>query len=251
LPSPDNGRILDDRRERNDPSEGDSMTRSRDSSSRTSALGPLLAVTLLVAGCGTATTSSSSGAASAAPSAAAIQTLPPTPSAAPTATATPTPTATASASASPSSPPSPSASIDPSADLKIAPPYALAPLDRITSAAMQGAMSQALGSLSSIVELGFRQATENGKATCIIMVMEFPSLGAATQPGFLDQLATGLKGATGKVSNATILGKPVRIVTNGTQAMGLYVRQEGVVVPICQSATAATAVTTALIKADQ
>jgi hypothetical protein len=207
-------------------------------------------MTLLLAGCGTATTPSTSATASAA-SAAAVQTLAPTPTPAPSATATPTPTAAATPSASPSTPPSPSASVDPSADLKIAQPYKLVPLDRITSAAMQGAMSQALGSLSSIVELGFRQATENGKATCIIMVMEFPSLGAATQPGFLDQLATGLKGATGKVSNSTILGKPVRIVTNGTQAMGLYVRQEGVVVPICQSAAAATAVTTALIKADQ
>ena len=223
------------------------MTRSRDRSTRTSVLRPLLAITLLVAGCGTATTPSSSTAASAA----AVATLAPTPTAAPTATATPTPTPTATPSPSPSTPPSPSASIDPSGDLKIAPPYALAPLDRITSAAMQGAMSQALGSLSSIVELGFRQATQGGKAACIVMVMEFPGLGAATQPGFLDQLATGLKGATGKVANSTILGKPVRIVTNGTQAMGLYVRQEGVVVPICPSAAAATAVTTALIKGDQ
>ncbi len=170
----------------------------------------------------------------------------PTPTVAPTPTATPAPTP----STSPTPAATPSASVDPSADLKISPPYELAPLDPITSAAMQAGMAQALGSFAGVLDLGFRQATQDGKPVCIVMVMEFPGLGAANQPAFLDQLATGLKGSTGKSTESTILGHPVRIITNGTQSMGVYVRQEGVVVPICQSATDATDVTTALIKAE-
>jgi hypothetical protein len=115
---------------------------------------------------------------------------------------------------------------------------------------MQAGMAQALGSFGSILDLGFRQATKDGKPVCVVMVMEFPGLGAANQPGFLDQLATGLKGAEGKSTESTIMGHPVRIITNGAQSMGVYTRREGVVVPICQNETDATAVTTALIKGD-
>ncbi len=224
---------------------GTSMTRITLHGPRALGLIPLLAVTVGLAACGTATAPS----ASPAPIATATPTPAPTPSPAPTETATATPAATPAPSPTPAA--SPSASSDPTSDLTIAPPYELVPLDPITSAAMQAGMAQALGSLGGIVDLGFRQATQGGQPACIVMVMEFPGLGAANQPGFLEQLATGLKGATGKVSESTILGHPVRFVTNGTQSMGMYVRQEGIVVPICQSPEAATAVTTALIKAEQ
>jgi hypothetical protein len=213
------------------------MTRPAARRGRRLTLLPLLALSIGLAGCGAAASPSPS------------PTATPTPTPAPTATPTPTPAATPSPS--PTAAPTPSASTDPSADLKIAPPYELQELDRITSAAMQAAMAQALGSFGGILDLGFRQAVQDNNPVCIVMVMEFPGLGAAVdQPEFLDNLATGLKGEAGTVTGSTVLGHPVRIVANGPQFMGMYVRQEGVVVPICQSATAAMDVVTALIKAE-
>jgi hypothetical protein len=213
------------------------MTRLLTRRARTQAALALLALSVGLTGCGTA--------ASPSPSPTPTPTIAPTAAPTPTPAPTPSPAPTATPAAT-----SPAASVDPSADLSITAPYALEPLDRITEAAVQAAMSQALGSFASIVQFGFRQAVQDGKPVCIVMVMQFPGAGTVGAPGFLDSLAAGLKGSSGTTTETTVGGHPVRIVTNGTQAMGIYMRQEGVVIPICQTPADATAVVTALIGAE-
>jgi hypothetical protein len=141
--------------------------------------------------------------------------------------------------------------IDPSADLKIAAPYELKPLDRVTAAAMEAAMGAALGSFQGLMQIGFRQAVVGDKQAAIVMVMEFPGLGTVDQPGFLDSLAGSMRGGSGKIEKATILGVPVRFVTTETQVMGVYQRHEGVVVAFSPTMKSTKAVVTALIKGEQ
>lgn len=141
--------------------------------------------------------------------------------------------------------------IDPSADLKIAPPYELQPLDRITAAAIEAAMAASLESFKGLMQIGFRQAVLGDKQAAIVMVMEFPGLGTVGLPGFLDSIVAGMSGESGKVDKATILGVPVRFITSEAQVIGIYQRQDGVVVVFSPTKKSTEAVVTALIEGDQ
>jgi hypothetical protein len=196
---------------------------------------PSLAVSIAVAGCGAAATPTPS----------------PTPTPAPTPAPTPTPTATPTPTPTPTPVPTPTPKIDPSADTKIAAPYTLTELDKITAAALEAGMATALGSQNAVV-FGFKQVVEGDKTPCLLMVMAFPGINLS-QVGTIDVFTAGLAGATGKVAKSTVLGVPVRIVTkpDDVQVLGMYQSEDGFNAAICQSPVTAKAVVTALIKANQ
>lgn len=200
---------------------------------------PVLAVSIAAAGCGAAATPipSPTPSATLTPTVAPTQTPSPTPSPSPNPTPTPIPTA--------------ALKIDPSADTKIAAPYTLTELDKITAAALEAGMAAALGSQDSVV-FGFKQVVQGDKAPCLLMVMAFPGIDIS-QAATIDVFSAGLAGATGKTTKSTVLGVPVRIVTKpgDAQVFGMYQSEDGFNVAICQSTATATAIVTALIKANQ
>ncbi len=127
-----------------------------------------------------------SPAASVAPSATAV---PATPSAAPTvvATAAPTPspsTATASASAQP----------DPAIGLKIAAPYALAPLDPALEATFKEQFTAGAGAFGSLVGVGGRTVSQDGTPAGFVFVIGFPTgmLSEAAYQAMISGMEPGL-----------------------------------------------------------
>jgi hypothetical protein len=205
-----------------------------------------IAVTLLiVSGCGGASVAPVAGSpAAVAPVATATATPPPT--------ATPAPTPTASPAPKPTPTVEPSPSLDPSADLKIAAPYGLRVLDPISQAAYEAAMSKALGSLGSIVQIGIRQVTKSGAPSGFVMVIEFTDPSVSQMTGFLDAVAGGSATSMGgKLSKKTILGAQVRYASSPQGAFAAYRQDEAIVYVILPTANGALAVITALIKANR
>ena len=157
----------------------------------------------------------SPGAASVAPSATATA----EPTAAPTvaATAAPSPsasTATASGSALP----------DPAIGLKIAAPYALTPLDPALEALFKEQFTQGAGAFGSMVGVGGRTVTQDGKLAGYVFVIGFPSgmLNATAYQAMLSGMEPGM-GVSFKTE--TISGVPVS--TGSSPSANVAVHQDG------------------------
>lgn len=109
----------------------------------------------------------------------------------PSPTTAPTPTLAPTASAPPSASAAPSASVaikDPTVDLKIGDPYALAPLDPATETAIRQQITGSLGSFGSIFDIGVRQVIDNGQQAGIVLVMGFPT-GVLSETAYKGALA--------------------------------------------------------------
>ncbi|HEX8026695.1 MAG TPA: hypothetical protein VF484_10855 [Candidatus Limnocylindrales bacterium] len=190
-------------------------------------------ILVIVAACG------SSSAPSAAPTAA--PTVAPT--AAPTAAPTVAPTVAASVGAGESAKP------DPAVGLNIAAPYTLAPLAPALETQMETAMTAAMGSMASIVQIGARTAEKDGVTQSYVIVMRLPGV-PITGAGFLDSVAGGAAGTTGTIEKTTIGGKDVRVVTSGANVNMLVILGDRVLFVGGATRDIDTAVVTALVSAN-
>jgi len=138
-----------------------------------------------VAGCGTGSTTT------------------PAPTVAPTVAVTPAPSVAGSPAASKS---------DPAVGLAIASPYTLGTLPAALEAGMETAMTAAMGSMASIVQIGARTADKAGVTQSYVLVLRLPGV-PITAPNFLDSIAGGAAGTTGTIDKTTVSGVDVRVVT--------------------------------------
>jgi hypothetical protein len=195
-----------------------------------------IAMMALLAGCGgSAATPSPSPTPTAAPT--------PTPTPEPTPTPTPEPTATPAPTATPR--------VDPAADYKIADPYALTELDPIASAAFEAGIEQGLGSMASIMQVGVRQVDKDSTPIGLLLVMRFPGGTFVDQPGFIESVAGGMAGGTGKLTKISVSGVPVEVVTGGEAVWGVYKDGDGVVAVYGSSTTEVRSLVTAVIDANK
>jgi hypothetical protein len=202
----------------------------------------ILAGLLVLAACG-------SSAASPTPSPTAAPT--PAPTAAPTPAPTAAPTPTLAPTAAPATTPAATEKVDPAAGLTIADPYTLAVLDPTQSAAFEAGIQKGLGAMSGVMQIGVRQVEKGGSPAGLVLVMNFPGLGIASQPGFLASIAGGMAGsASAKVTNQTIGGQPVAFVTTASATWAVYQHGEGVIAVYGSTAAETTAMVTAMIKAN-
>jgi len=170
-----------------------------------------------------------------------------TPSPSPTPTPTPTPVVTAPPSVAAQSPAA--SRIDPLADLTIAAPFTLKPMDAITQAALDAGMKQALGSFYDVVQLGYRQAAQGSTPEGYIVGFGVPGMSATSSPTFLDQLVSGIAGSN-PVTKATIMDTPVRFYTdpNTKFTYGIYPRKDSAIVVFASNSSATQALVAALLQ---
>jgi hypothetical protein len=185
----------------------------------------------------------SPGAASVAPSATASPTAAPTAVPSVAATAAPTPVAsaaTASASAAP----------DPSIGLKIATPYALTPLDPALEALFKDQFTQGAGTFGSLVGVGGRTVTQDGKLVGYVFVIGFPA-------GMLSDVAykamvSGMQSSMGVTfTTQTISGTDVSIGSSATANMAVLQDGDHVVLALTPTAAELPKVAKALIDANK
>lgn len=164
---------------------------------------------------------------------------------APTTAATTPPVTTAPTVAATSAPAG-----DPSANLKIAAPYTLEPLDEQLAAAFVSAMEGSLGSMGDLIEFGFRSAVKDGDTAAWVIVVAFPDL-PMTSKQLLDQVSEGASGGGNTVEEITIAGEPARVVSAQGQAMVVTLVGDDIVMVIgFISKKASIDVATALVEAN-
>jgi hypothetical protein len=143
--------------------------------------------------------------------------------------------------------------VDPSAELEIAAPYTLAPLDEALAGVFVEAMRSSLGEMSGVFDVGVRSAVKKGATTSWIIVMRFPELGLEPKT-LLDLAAQGATGGSSvDVEKQTIGGKPVRIIEAQGSALTITVVGSSdlvMVIPLVGGRQEAIAVITALIDAN-
>ena len=139
---------------------------------------------------------------------------------------------------------------DPSANLKIAAPYSLEPLDEQLAAAFVSAMEGSLGSMGELIEFGFRSAVKDGNTEAWVIVVGFPDL-PMTNKQLLDQVSEGAAGGGNTVEEITIGGEPARVVSAQGQAMVITLVGDDIVMVIgFISKKASIDVATALVEAN-
>ena len=106
--------------------------------------------------------------------------------------------------------PASSAGVDPSADLKIGPPYTFEPLDPALANVFIAAMEDSLGTMSSLFQVGVKSAVENGQSAAWVIVMAFPDIPIRGDT-LLDAAAQGAAGQ-GEVEKLEVAGQAVRII---------------------------------------
>jgi hypothetical protein len=167
----------------------------------------------------------------------------PAPTAAPTAALTEAPSVAASVA------PGASAKVDPAVGLNIAAPYTLAPLAPALETQMETAMTAAMGSLASIVQIGARTAEKDGVTQSYVIVMRLPGV-PITGAGFLDSVAGGAAGQTGTIAKTTIGGKDVRVITTGANVNMVLILGDRVLFVGGATNDIETGVITALVSAN-
>jgi len=189
---------------------------------------------LVIAACSPATPSS------AAPVATAVPTV------APTVAVTAAPTPVASTAPSPSTATAGgSAQPDPAADLAIAAPYTLAPLDPAMEATLSAQLGQ-LGSLGGLFGVGGRSILNDGKPAGFVEVIGLP-------PGMLtESMYATLLGAIGPSTGATfttdtIGGVTVSKATTPTGGLSIFHSGDRIIMTVIPTGGDLDATTKALI----
>jgi hypothetical protein len=182
-----------------------------------------------------------SPAASVAPSA--TETAVPTvaPTVAPTPAPSPSPSvATASASAAP----------DPAIGLKIAAPYALTTLDPALEATFRAQFAQGAGAFGSLIGLGGRTITQDGKLVGYVFVIGFPT-GMLSDAAY-QAMITGMEPGMG-VTFATqkISGVDVSIGESAAANVAAFQDGDNVVLTIAPTAAELPTLAKALIDANK
>lgn len=184
-----------------------------------------------------------SPAASVAPSATASPIPVPTvvPTVAATAAPTPSPsTAAASASAAP----------DPSIGLKIAAPYALTPLDPALEALFKDQFTAGAGSFGSLVGVGGRTVTQDGKLVGYVFVIGFPA-GMLNDAAY-KAMVSGMQSSMGATfTTQAISGVDVSIGSSATANMAVFQDGDHVVLALTPTAAELPEVAKALIDANK
>ena len=173
----------------------------------------------------------------------------PVTSPAPTVAAT-TPAVTSAPSAAPSVAATTAPGGDPSANLKIAAPYSLEPLDEQLAAAFVSAMEGSLGAMGDLIEFGFRSAVKDGDTAAWVIVVRFPDL-PITNKQMLDQISEGASGGDSTVEEVTIAGEPARVISAQGQSMVVTLVGDDIVMVIgFISKKSSIDVATALVEAN-
>ena len=110
-------------------------------------------------------------------------------------------------------------------------------------------MAAAMGSLSSIVQIGARTAEKDGVTQSYVIVMRLPGV-PITGAGFLDSVAGGAAGQTGKIAKTTIGGKDVRVITAGANVSMVLILGDRVLFVGGATQDIETGVVTALVSAN-
>jgi hypothetical protein len=187
------------------------------------ALAGLATIALLAAACAGSTAPTASTSASAA-----------------VATASPVVTPAASASAVAGSP-----GADPAATLSIAAPYTLAQLEGAQAQIDQ--ITNGLGAMASIVQIGARQVKKAGSNDGLLLAMAFP--GVPVPGSFLDTFAASAGGADAKVTSQTIGGQDVKLIEGTSTHAAAYAHGSTMIFVYGQSADETLAIVTAVIQA--
>jgi hypothetical protein len=191
---------------------------------------------LLLAAC-------SPGAASVAPSATAVAT--PSPTAAPTVAATPAATPSASTAAA-----SGSAQPDPAIGLKIASPYKLTALDPALEAVFREQFTQGVGAFGSLVGVGGRTVTKDGKLVGYVFVIGFPA-GMMTETAYQAML-TGMQSSMGVTfTTQTVSGVDVATGTSANANVGVMQNGDHIILTLTPTAAELPTVAKALIDANK
>ncbi len=190
---------------------------------------------LLLAAC-------SPGAASVAPSGTAVAT--PSPTAAPTVAATATPSASTAAAASASAQP------DPAIGLKIATPYELTALDPALEAVFKQQFTQGAGAFGSLVGVGGRTVTKDGKLVGYVFVIGFPA--AMLSETAYQAMLTGMQSSMGVTfTTQTVSGVEVATGTSATANVGVMQSGDHVILTLTPTAAELPTVAKALIDANK
>jgi hypothetical protein len=203
--------------------------------------------TLLVAACGATASPSPSAAGTTATATAA-----PTPTATPEPTPTATPEPTQTPDPTPSVEPSGSeAAVDPTADLEIAAPYELEPLDEASAAAFEAGITQGLGAMGEVIDFGAMTVTRDGEQVAILLAMAFPDFPGSQDPSFFQSVMGGVAGSSGgQVETTTIGGKTIGLIEGPSASFAGYQQDSTVIFAIGPSIDESTEVVTALIEAN-
>ena len=183
----------------------------------------------------------------------------PAASVAPSATATPvaTPTAAATVAATPAPTPSPSAATasasaapDPSVGLKIAPPYALTTLDPALEATFRSQFAQGAGAFGSLIGLGGRTITQDGKLVGYVFVIGFPT-GMLTANAYQAMISGMEPGMGVTFETQKISGVDVSIGESAAANVAAFQDGDNVVLTIAPTAAELPTLAKALIDANK
>ena len=184
-----------------------------------------------------------SPAASVAPSATAVPTAAPTvaPTVAATAAPTPSPSvAVASASAAP----------DPAIGLKIAAPFALTELDPALEAVFRDQFTKGAGAFGSLIGLGGRTITQDGKLVGYVFVIGFPT-GMLSDTAYQAML-TGMEPGMGvSFKTEKISGVDVSVGESAAANVAVFQDGDNVVLTLSPTAAELPALAKALIDANK
>lgn len=147
----------------------------------------------------------------------------------------------------PSPTPAATPQVDPTSDLKIAPPYTIAGDDPTITAMLRAGMEASLGSMAGSIPMGMRYVNRGDAVAGLVMVLQFPDGALADAPTFLDSV-TGSLGSD--VTKVKILGQQVRLGKSQGQFAAVAKHDQGVLMVFAPTKKAAKALMTALIKAN-
>ena len=174
----------------------------------------------------------------------------PTPTVAPTPTPTPVPTPSPTPKPTPTPEPTPSPPTDAAADLEIAAPYKLTPLDPALDALFRKQFTTGAGAAAAFVDFGGRDIVDDGTLVGYVFRIEFQPglLTDASWPTFLE----GVKGqSTAKFKTVTISGVKVSTIPSGPGSMGLYRKGDGVLMVLSMTPSELTPIVRSLISANR
>jgi hypothetical protein len=200
---------------------------------------------LVMAACSPSTVASPSPAASVA----AVATASAAPTASPTASPTPSPTASPTSSPTPAPTATPTAPPDAAEGLSIGKPYTLAPLNPILEASMRQQIVGAAGPVASLIGFGGRDVNKNGATAGYVFVIDFPA-GLLNDSSYQSLIAGVEANSSTTFKTAKISGVSVSTGAVANGFLGLYRKGDRVVMVITPTAVELTAVTKALIAAN-
>jgi hypothetical protein len=140
--------------------------------------------------------------------------------------------------------------VDPADDLEIDAPYTFRALDEAIAQIFVNAMTQSLGEMADVFQIGVREAVKDGDPAAYVIVMRFPDLPIAGK-ALLDGAAEGATQSGGTVESRTIAGSDVRVVETQGQTIVIALLDDDLVMVISLSSkSVGINVATAILEAN-